>query len=296
MHSLNIAMVMANYAHRFASFDDWCVQRAAQCAALKAQGADIVLLPEYASVEWVGYAPLEKITPSAVNWQLAEAEKARHFWLRLSQQLDIAILAGSVFNLQDGKLTNRAHFFSADGMVQHQDKLCLTPGDQYVKELQRGTALKICHWRGLKIAILVCLDCEVPALAAALAKAEPDLLLIPSQTSTLAGYHRVFNCAQTRAIELFCPVAVVGGVGTRRFRQEQEDNVSGAALFLPCEADYASHGILQQIGPFNALNEAAGRVLLAQNVPVMALREKRQNGQTEAWSRPDQHRQFCVNH
>src|SRR3546814_16722433 len=94
-------------------------------------------------------------------------------------------------------VTNRAGLLLPDGRASGQDKLSLTPGEQDPESwnLVPGDALRIVEWEGLKLATLVCLDIEMPALSMKLAALNPDLLLVPSMTGKLSGHSRVFACA-----------------------------------------------------------------------------------------------------
>jgi predicted amidohydrolase len=132
----------------------------------------------------------------------------------------------------DGKggFLNRAHLFLPDGREIIQDKLCLTPAerDPAAWFLETGTEVTVVEWEGLRFATLICLDIELPALAARLAPLDLDLILVPSMTSKLSGFHRVFGCARARAIELMTTVCAVGAIGVPERLTRRESNTSAA--------------------------------------------------------------------
>jgi predicted amidohydrolase len=57
---------------------------------------------------------------------------------------------------------------------------------------------------------------EFPELARILSEQQIKILFVPFWTDTKNGYLRVRRCAQARAIENECYVAIVGNVGRRK--------------------------------------------------------------------------------
>src|SRR3546814_17222743 len=110
-------------------------------------------------------------------------------------------------------VTNRAGLLLPDGRASGQDKLSLTPGEQDPESwnLVPGDALRIVEWGGLKLATLVCLDIEMPALSMQLAALNPHLLLVPSMPGRLSGYSRVSACDKARTV---CPLFAVAATAT----------------------------------------------------------------------------------
>ena len=130
------------------------------------------------------------------------------------------------------------------------------------------------------MAVLICLDVEMPAVATKLQSAALDLLIVPSMTAQISGYHRVFDCAKARAIELMSAVAAVGCIGEAP--QNQGGNCSAASLFLPCEMHLGGTGRAAELAPQSSA-EGPGPMLVA-SVPLAALRRVRRHA--EAWPGP----------
>ncbi|HSA79443.1 MAG TPA: hypothetical protein VLE23_01390, partial [Geminicoccaceae bacterium] len=172
--------------------------------------------------------------------------------------------------------------FLPDGRAVTHDKLCLLPVEANPQGywLEPGETVRIVSWQGLRIAIAVCLDIELPALAARLVGEELDLLLVPSMTERHAGFQRVFGCARARAIELMTTVCVVGCVGTA-VHPNARPSVGGAAAYLPCEESLGSTGVAAEIPPAAAAS-GPGPLLLARDLPVGRIRALRAAG-AEAW-------------
>jgi hypothetical protein len=119
----------------------------------------------------------------------------------------------------------------------------------------------------------------MPGVAQMLVDRDIDLVLVPSMTGHLSGYHRVFDCAKARAVELFAIVGAVGCIG-QVGTGGVDGNCSGAAFFAPCETAFGATGLIDRTGPFT---EVVGPgPLLVSTLPVGELRRARQAG-AEVW-------------
>ena len=194
-------------------------------------GADIVVFPEFA---WMA---LERFVEGPQGTEAV----ARLFWDDLwpgvrgaLSRPDKAVLLGSAPFIDDaGALRNRAPILSG-GTVIHQDKIHLTPWEN---EFTGGGPLTLWSFRGLRLATVICLDIEIPELAAALRGRGVDILLVPSATETELGIERVHRCASARAVELGCHVAVsqlVGGIESELI----DENVGALAVYSPSQSGF----------------------------------------------------------
>lgn len=248
----------------------------------KAAEAAMLVLPEYVSEAWLTGAPAGLPETTEVAWMAEQGALFGASVAALSQAADLAILAGSWPAAQpDGSLRNRAHLYLPDGTVQWQDKLSLTPDerDPAAWLLSPGTRLEVMAWRGLRLAVIICLDIEQPSLATRLQALDLDLVLVPSDTAHPSGHARVFGCAKARAIELCCVVAAVGGIGTIPLDPPRH-NTAGAAVYVPCEMALAGGtGVLADTGPLQRHDDA---LVIVQDVPFDRLRALRRAG-PEVW-------------
>jgi len=196
-------------------------------------GADIVLLPEFA---WVGLEPLVASDQTKPLHRVAEV-----FWNdlmpmitgRLNRQGKAVVLGTAPCLHIDGSLSNRAVIF-ADGKLMHQDKLHLTPWES---AFVPGDTLHLWDFGGFCIAVIICLDIEIPELSARLRDAGVDLILCPSATETILGVERVNRCASARSVELGCYVGVSHLTG-RTASDLIDDNIGRAALYRPSQAAF----------------------------------------------------------
>lgn len=245
-------------------------------------GAKLLVLPEYLSETCLAFKP-DGLQPNEETSFMADA--GAEFFLLLdgmAEKHGVSLLAGTWPVKTERGITNTAVLFTADGREIRQDKLSLTPfeQDRDVWHLTPGTGLKVFQLDGLKMAILICLDIEMPALSCLLASAGVDLILVPSMTEKLSGYHRVFGCAKARAVELMCAVAACGVVGRAVGTTQNDTNVSGAALYLPCEEELGFAGIGAEEPPTGG--QAGEDLFLLAKVPVATIRALRA-GAAEVW-------------
>jgi len=286
--TVTLALWATNMAVPLNGLDAWAAQVDAQMAEARVAGARLLVMPEYMSLQWLSFAPAGLTLAEEIPWMASQAEAALARLRPLISRHGIGLLAGTMPVVkpdaapEEPPYLNRAWLLLPDGREIAQDKLCLTPGekDPLNWNLTTGNALEIVEWNGLRLATCICLDIELPALAARLAPSELDLLLVPSQTSKLSGYSRVFSCAKARAVELQAAVCALGGIG-RAAGPSALANTSGAAAYLPCEEMLGHEGVLASLPPSDHA-EGAGPMLIARDLPIAELRRLRR-GAAEVW-------------
>lgn len=192
-------------------------------------GADVVLFPEFT---WMG---LERFVEGPDKLRGVADVFWNGLWPKLCGTLapsNKAVVLGTVpFLDEHGFLRNRAPIIS-DGVVSYQDKIHLTPWET---AFTGGGPLRIWRFRGYRLAVVICLDVEIPELSAALRGSQLELMLVPSATESLAGVERVGRCADARAVELGCHVGLCHLVG----RAESilvDENIGRLAVFSPSQS------------------------------------------------------------
>jgi predicted amidohydrolase len=197
-------------------------------------GSDLVVLPEFA---WMMLEPLLPKTPSALH------AVAQHFWTHELPHLqaaltrpDKAVVLGTCPFLDPttGHLHNRAPILRS-GDLLHQDKLHLTPWE---KAFTPGTEVNLFTFRGFTLAVVICLDIEVPELSVRLRGQGVDIILCPSATETELGTERVDRCASARAVELGCHVGVTHLLG-RSPSDLIDANVGRVAIYHPSQVPFS---------------------------------------------------------
>jgi predicted amidohydrolase len=284
MDAITLALWAANLEPPLNGVAAWAAGIEHKMAEAKSEGARLLVTPEYHCQQWLSFAP-EGIQPNEeIAWLAAQAPAALDHVRPLARKYGLGLLAGTM-PAPDGKggFLNRAHLFLPDGREIRQDKLCLTPAERDPAAwcLQTGQEVAVVEWEGLRLATLICLDIELPALAGRLAPLDLDLILVPSMTSKLSGFHRVFGCARARAIELMTIVCAVGAIGVPERLTRRESNTSAAAAFIPCEEALGSTGVPAALSP-TARTSGAGPMLIASDLPIGLVRSLRR-GNAEVW-------------
>lgn len=167
----------------------------------------------------------------------------------LSISYNINIISGSMPEIKDGKLYNVGYLCKRDGTLERYEKLHVTPDEAKVWGLQGGSEIKAFDTDCGKIGILICYDSEFPELSRLLADEGMDILFIPFLTDTQNGYSRVRNCAQARAIENECYVAIAGSVGNLPNVHNMDIQYAQSMVFTPCDFAFPSNGIKAEATP-----------------------------------------------
>ncbi len=196
-------------------------------------GADIVMFPEFT---WMG---LERFITGPDKIAGVADLFWNHFGPDIARKLrrpDKAAILGTVPFIDGGNLVrNRAPVINC-GACHYQDKIHLTPWED---AFTGGDAVRIWNYQGLRIAVVICLDVEIPEISAALRGMELDLLLVPSATESILGVERVGRCADARAVELGCHVGLCHLVG----KMESvliDENLGRLAVFSPSQSEFLS--------------------------------------------------------
>jgi predicted amidohydrolase len=206
-------------------------------------GADLVLLPEFT---WMGLEPLLAAARGDPLRHVAEIFESRllpDLQARLARPGKGVVLGTVPKLLADGRIMNRAVIFS-DGQPLYQDKLHLTPWE---KAFTPGDTLHLWSFAGFRVAVIICLDIEIPELSSRLRDAGVDLVLCPSATETLLGVERVNRCASARAVELGCYVGVSHLTG-HADSALIDDNIGKAAFYRPSQAAFEKTARIEETG------------------------------------------------
>jgi len=208
----------------------------------KQRKAQLLLLPEYAGIEYGDHAKTDRDLYLSLQPQLPAYIS---LFAELARSHDIYIQPGTILVEADSLFYNRAYFFSPDGEYSYQDKLYLTEYEKQTGMITAGMEQIIFETRYGKIAIAVCYDSEFSTVFKNVVQAGAWLVLVPSYTNSLAGLHRVQLCCRARAIENQCYVAVSFTVGEVAFGDKPYDTTTGqAGIFSPADVGLPNDGIV----------------------------------------------------
>lgn len=238
--------------------------------AVSAYRSDFALFPEFFN------APL-----MADNNHLSEPEAIRQLakhtpeivrkFSELAISYNINIITGSMPELVGDLLYNVGYLCKRDGTTERYEKLHVTPDEAKVWGMQGGNELKTFDTDCGKIGILICYDSEFPELSRILAEEGMDILFIPFLTDTQNGYSRVRHCAQARAIENECYVAIAGSVGNLPKVHNMDIQFAQSMVFTPCDFAFPANGI-------KAEATTNTEMILIADVDIDLLRELNQFG------------------
>lgn len=100
-----------------------------------------------------------------------------------------------------------------------------------------------------KVGILVCYDVEFPELGRILADQGMEMLFVPFWTDTKNAYLRVRHCAQARAIENECYVAICGSVGNLPQVESLDVQYAQSAVFSPSDFAFPHDAVMAEATP-----------------------------------------------
>jgi len=238
--------------------------------AVSGYRSDFALFPEFFN------APL-----MADNNHLTEPEAIRELakhtstivqkFSELAISYNINIISGSMPEIQNDRLYNVGYLCKRDGTVDRYEKIHVTPDEVKVWGMQGGNQVKVFDTDCGKIGIMICYDVEFPELSRLLAEDGMDILFVPFLTDTQNGYSRVRNCAQARAIENECYVAIAGSVGNLPKVHNMDIQFAQSMVFTPCDFAFPSNGIKAEATPNTEM-------ILIADVDIDLLRELNQQG------------------
>ncbi len=216
--------------------------------AVSGYRSDFALFPEFFN------APL-----MAENNHLSEPDAIRELaghtteivqrFSQLAISYNINIITGSMPEIVGDRLYNVGYLCRRDGSVERYEKLHVTPDEAKVWGMQGGSKIHAFDTDCGKIGILICYDVEFPELGRLLADEGMDILFVPFLTDTQNGYSRVRNCAQARAIENECYVAIAGSVGNLPNVHNMDIQFAQSMVFTPCDFAFPSNGIKAEATP-----------------------------------------------
>ncbi len=210
--------------------------------------SDIVVFPEFFNAPLMALS--KEDTPSEAIRNMAEyTDEIREQMIHLALSYNINIIAGSMPEYYDNKLYNVSYLCRRDGTYDKQYKLHVTPDESHYWGMRGGHKLKIFDTDIGKIGILICYDVEFPELARMLSDMDMKILFVPYWTDTKNAYLRVRRCAQARAIENECYVAITGSVGNLPKVENMDIQYSQSAVFSPSDFAFPHDAVVAEATP-----------------------------------------------
>lgn len=272
----HLRVAVANQAiGEWGAWADYETAVKARIAEACQQGGELLVFPEYGSMEIASL--LEARVRSDLHRQLGAMQAMRDDFLALYQRQAAEagvwmLLPSFPWRTDAGGYVNRAWMIGPDGVAGFQDKQQMTRFESEQWGVSRGVGQHVFMIAGVSVGICICYDIEFPLVARRLVERGAQVLLAPSCTDTLAGYHRVRIAAQARALENQCYVAQACTVGEAPWSPAVDVNVGRAAIFGPVDRGFPDDGVL-------AMAEAQLSGWVVAELSMDALQAVRDNGQ-----------------
>lgn len=210
--------------------------------------SDFVLFPEFFNAPLL--SPYNHLPEWEAMRQLAEyTSQIREKMLEFAISYNVNIIGGSIPEMEDDQLMNISYLCRRDGTCERFAKIHITPNEQKYYGMSGGDLLRVFDTDCGKVGILVCYDVEFPELSRLLGEQGMQILFVPFLTDTQNGYMRVRNCAQARAIENECYVAIAGCVGNLPGVNNMDIQYAQSAVFTPSDFAFPTNAIKAEATP-----------------------------------------------
>lgn len=216
--------------------------------ALSDYQCDVALFPEFFNAPLMGLEN-HRTSLDAIKALSTFTDDIVEAISKLAVAYNINIIAGSMPQLEEDGLYNVAWLCRRDGTVENQYKLHPTPSEKRDWIMQGGDKLNVFDTDFGKIGILICYDVEFPELARLLSEHDIQILFVPFWTDTKNGYLRIRYCAQARAIENECYVAIAGSVGNLPKVDNADIQYAQTAVFSPSDFAFPHDAIMAETTP-----------------------------------------------
>jgi predicted amidohydrolase/GNAT superfamily N-acetyltransferase len=210
--------------------------------------SDFILFPEFFNAPLM--AEYNHLGEAKAIRELAKyAEPLRKRFQKFAVSYNVNIITGSMPIIENDKLYNISFLCRRDGSYESYRKIHVTPSEVNAWGMSGGDVIKTFDTDAGKIGILICYDVEFPELARLYANEGVQILFVPFLTDTQNGYFRVRRCAQARAIENECYVAIAGCVGNLPKVNNMDIQYAQSAVFTPSDFAFPSNAVKAEATP-----------------------------------------------
>ncbi len=232
----------------FKTFEMLCEQIEFFMDTVAGYKSDFILFPELFN------APLmaefnNQSQAEAIRSLTYYTELLRDKFINYAISFNVNIITGSMPFIRKGQLYNVGYLCRRDGSIERYTKIHVTPNEVSAWGIVGGSRLRVYDTDAGKIGILVCYDVEFPELARLLALQGMEILFVPFLTDTQNAFTRVKCCAQARAIENECFVAIAGCVGNLPKVHNMDIQYAQSGVFTPADFAFPTNGIKAEATP-----------------------------------------------
>jgi predicted amidohydrolase len=231
-------------------FDAFAAKQRALVADAAERGAQLLVFPEYASVELSGTLPAAERGELQRELRALQPLRAAidQLYAGLARERGVYILGPSFPELvaERGLFHNRARFHAPNGALGLVEKLQMTRFEREEWGISGAARSQVFETEIGVIGAAICYDSEFPLIVRRQVVLGAEIVLVPSCTDTLAGYHRVMLSCRARALENQCYVVQAPTVGDAPWSLALDHNHGAAAVYGPVDYGFASDGVIAE--------------------------------------------------
>jgi len=216
--------------------------------AVSGYKSDFIMFPEFFNtplLEPYNHLPEKEAMEKLADLTEEIVEKLQEY----AVSYNVNIISGSMPIKENGKLYNATYLCHRNGLTEDYRKIHITPNEQKYYGMSGGDKIGVFDTDCGKIGILICYDVEFPELSRIYADQGMQILFVPFLTDTQNGYTRVRHCAQARAIENECYVAIAGCVGNLPKVNNMDIQFAQSAVFTPSDFAFPTNAIKAETTP-----------------------------------------------
>lgn len=253
MRARSIRLATAAYdVGYFTTWTDYVTKLGAWVSRASDNGADLLVFPEYASMELVSL--FDHDIRQSLARQLEALQDLAPAYLDLhaglAREHGVHIAAGSFpWAVADKCYHNRVYLFAPDGAHGYQDKVQMTRFENEQWLIAGGSTANVFETALGTLAINICYDVEFPLFAHQQVAAGADLIMVPSCTDTQAGFERVRIGCRARALENQVFVVQSSLIGNASWSPAVDVNVGAAGVYAPVDRGFPPDGIIESGTP-----------------------------------------------
>lgn len=216
--------------------------------AVSGYKSDFALFPEFFNAPLMAsYNHLSE--PEAIRQLATFTDEMLERFLKLAISYNVNIITGSMPYVLDDNLYNIGYLVRRNGTYERYEKIHITPDEARSWGVKGGNKIEVFETDCGPVGIVICYDVEFPELSRLLAQDGMKILFVPFLTDTQNGYSRVRNCAQARAIENECYVAIAGAVGNLPKVHNMDIQYAQSVVFTPCDFSFPTDGVKAEATP-----------------------------------------------
>ncbi len=211
--------------------------------------SDFILFPEFFNAPLM--ADFNHLGEAKAIRELAGfTEPLRQRFLDFATAYNVNIIAGSMPYVDEaGRLLNISYLCRRNGTYDACFRIHPTPAEVQAWGMVGGDDIAVFDTDCGVIGILQSYDIAFPELARLNAEKGAQLLFVPFLTDTQNGYNRVRHCAQARAIENECYVAIAGCVGNLPRVNNMDIQYAQSAIFSPSDFSFPNNAVVAEATP-----------------------------------------------